>query len=94
VSSGIGRQRRAVTTLAGDPARRCSATFAALADPSRLRLVRLLAERPRYGQELAQELDLLALRLREGEALMLQGTAPPQQRAPFCVTLDRPDDLD
>jgi DNA-binding transcriptional ArsR family regulator len=106
-------QRRAPTTLPGDPAVRCSTIFAALADPSRLRLVQLLSERPRYGQELAQELEmsaptvshhlnlllnvglvtverkahrtyyalqteLLAVRLREGEALMLHGASDRQ----------------
>jgi DNA-binding transcriptional ArsR family regulator len=109
------RQRTAVSGLPADPALRCCATFAAVADPSRLRLVQLLAERPRYGQELAQELEmsaptishhlsllltaglvtierqahrtyyaleteLLAQRLREGEAFMLRGgAADPQQ---------------
>ena len=110
-------QRAALSTSPADPALRCSATFAALADPSRLRLVRLLAERPRYGQELAQELDmsaptvshhlslllsvglvaverkahrtyyalqmdLLALRLGEGESFALRGvTISRQQQA-------------
>jgi DNA-binding transcriptional ArsR family regulator len=39
---------------------RVAAIFAALADPSRLRLVRLLAERPHYGQELATALGMSA----------------------------------
>ncbi len=36
-----------------DPIERWAQVHAALADPSRLRIIRLLAERPRYGQELA-----------------------------------------
>ena len=36
-----------------DPVERWAQVYAALADPSRLRIVRLLVERPRYGQELA-----------------------------------------
>jgi F-type H+-transporting ATPase subunit beta len=39
-----------------DPAQHWARALAALADPVRLRLLRLLAERPRYGQELAHEL--------------------------------------
>lgn len=57
-------RRRGQATLSGtmsaDPAERYSAVFAALADPSRVRLVRLLAERPRYGQELAQAMGMSA----------------------------------
>ncbi len=42
----------------GDPWQRAAGVFALLADPSRLRLVRLLAERPHYGQELAAALGM------------------------------------
>ena len=41
-----------------DPAERWASVYAALADPTRLRIVRLLAERPRYGQELATTLHI------------------------------------
>jgi F-type H+-transporting ATPase subunit beta len=41
-----------------DPAEHWARRFAALADPTRLRLLRLVAERPRYGQELAEELGI------------------------------------
>lgn len=39
-----------------DPAERLARMLAALADPARLRIVRLLAQRPYYGQELASAL--------------------------------------
>lgn len=45
-------------TEGGDPWQRAAGVFALLADPSRLRLVRLLAERPHYGQELAAALGM------------------------------------
>ncbi len=41
-----------------EPASRWAALYGALADPSRLRILRLLVERPRYGQELAAELGM------------------------------------
>lgn len=41
-----------------DPAIRWAALYTALADPSRLLIVRLLVERPRYGQELAEALGM------------------------------------
>jgi ArsR family transcriptional regulator, arsenate/arsenite/antimonite-responsive transcriptional repressor len=41
-----------------DPVDRWAQMYAALADPSRLRIVRLLIERPRYGQELATLLGM------------------------------------
>lgn len=57
-----GRRFRAAsggpTALA--PEDRYATLFGALADPSRLRLVRLLAERPQYGQELAAALGMSA----------------------------------
>jgi DNA-binding transcriptional ArsR family regulator len=45
-------------TEGGDPWQRAASVFALLADPSRLRLVRLLAERSHYGQELAAALGM------------------------------------
>ena len=44
---------RAPALASSDPIERWAQVHAALADPSRLRIIRLLAERPRYGQELA-----------------------------------------
>jgi len=41
-----------------DPVDRWAQAYTALADPSRLRIVRLLMERPRYGQELATLLGI------------------------------------
>jgi biotin operon repressor len=41
-----------------DPATRWARVYTALADPSRLQIVRLLVERPRYGQELAAALGM------------------------------------
>jgi DNA-binding transcriptional ArsR family regulator len=41
-----------------DPVDRWAQAYTALADPSRLRIVRLLIERPRYGQELATLLGI------------------------------------
>lgn len=58
---GLARRRRGGAEGADraiDPAIRWAAVYAALADPSRLRILRLLAERPRYGQELAAELGV------------------------------------
>ena len=55
------RRRRDVTESAdgfADPVARWAALYTALADPSRLRIVRLLVERPRYGQELAAALGM------------------------------------
>ena len=43
---------------AADPVARWAALYTALADPSRLQIVRLLVERPRYGQELAAALGM------------------------------------
>lgn len=42
----------------GDPATRWASLYTALSDPSRLQIVRLLGERPRYGQELAAALGM------------------------------------
>lgn len=53
--------RATVTALSPlEPVDQHAAAFAALGDPSRLRLVHLLAQRPRYGQELASELGMSA----------------------------------
>ena len=41
-----------------DPVDRWAQAYTALGDPSRLRIVRLLLERPRYGQELATLLNI------------------------------------
>lgn len=41
-----------------DPSIRWAALYTALGDPSRLKIVRLLAERPHYGQELATALGM------------------------------------
>jgi DNA-binding transcriptional ArsR family regulator len=41
-----------------DPASRWAALYTALSDPSRLKIVRLLGERPHYGQELAAALGM------------------------------------
>jgi DNA-binding transcriptional ArsR family regulator len=41
-----------------DPATRWATLYAALADPSRLQIMRLLSERPHYGQELAAALGM------------------------------------
>lgn len=41
-----------------DPVDRWAQAYTALGDPSRLRIVRLLLERPRYGQELASLLNM------------------------------------
>ncbi|HET9109389.1 MAG TPA: metalloregulator ArsR/SmtB family transcription factor [Ktedonobacterales bacterium] len=59
----LGARRRGGSLADGserfaDPASRWATLYGALADPSRLRIVRLLAERPRYGQELAAELGM------------------------------------
>lgn len=56
------RLRRAASAglPAAEAADRYAPVFAALGDPSRLRLVHLLAQRPRYGQELAAELGISA----------------------------------
>ncbi|HEX8733124.1 MAG TPA: metalloregulator ArsR/SmtB family transcription factor [Ktedonobacterales bacterium] len=61
---GLTRRRSAALPDSGerfaDPVERWAALYAALGDASRLRIVRLLAERPRYGQELAAELGMSA----------------------------------
>jgi DNA-binding transcriptional ArsR family regulator len=53
-----GRGAVASPRALSNPAERAAQNFALLADPSRLRLVRLLAERPCYGQELAAALAM------------------------------------
>jgi DNA-binding transcriptional ArsR family regulator len=59
-----GQARRRSGALAeggerfADPAMRWATLYTALADPSRLQIVRLLVERPRYGQELAAALSM------------------------------------
>lgn len=63
---GANRRRGAEALVGGaegaerfaDPATRWARVYAALADPSRLQIVRLLVERPRYGQELAATLGM------------------------------------
>ncbi|HZC05115.1 MAG TPA: metalloregulator ArsR/SmtB family transcription factor, partial [Ktedonobacterales bacterium] len=60
---GLSARRRGGSLLDSperfsDPATRWAALYGALADPSRLRIVRLLVERPRYGQELAAALSM------------------------------------
>ena len=63
---GLGRRRGADALVGGaegverfaNPAMRWAKVYAALADPSRLQIVRLLVERPRYGQELAAALGM------------------------------------
>jgi DNA-binding transcriptional ArsR family regulator len=49
---------RPSTLPSPDPIDRWAQVYTALADPSRLRIIRLLIERPRYGQELARLLDM------------------------------------
>lgn len=64
VLDGVTARKRGRATVGNTksaaPEERFAAAFAALADPSRLRLVRLLAERPHYGQELAAVLHMSA----------------------------------
>jgi DNA-binding transcriptional ArsR family regulator len=60
---GQARQRRSGALADGserfaDPATRWATLYMALADPSRLQIVQLLVERPRYGQELAAALGM------------------------------------
>ena len=52
-----GRMRPPALASA-DPIERWAQMFGALSDPTRLRIVRLLVERPRYGQELAALMGL------------------------------------
>jgi DNA-binding transcriptional ArsR family regulator len=47
-----------VPAVVADPAESWASFFAALADPTRLRLLHLLAQRPYYGQELAPMLGV------------------------------------
>lgn len=64
----IGAERVLATETAAEPAppgaaepvERWAGFFAVLADPTRLRLLRLLARRPQYGQELALALGISA----------------------------------
>lgn len=63
VLAPAGRSRRsgrlrAPALSSSDPIERWAQVHAALADPSRLRIIRLLAERPRYGQELATLMNM------------------------------------
>ncbi len=60
---GLARRRRGAVSAGSaergaDPATHWATVYAALADPSRLQIVRLLAERSRYGQELAAALGI------------------------------------
>ena len=60
---GVSTRRRGVAPTEGaarfaDPAERWAALYTALGDPSRLKIVRALVERPRYGQELAVDLGM------------------------------------
>lgn len=60
---GLSTRRRGGAPAEGagrfaDPAERWAALYTALGDPSRLKIVRALVERPRYGQELAVELGM------------------------------------
>lgn len=60
-SSGRGRRSgrlRLPALPSPDPVDRWAQVYTALADPSRLRIARLLLERPRYGQELATLLHM------------------------------------
>ncbi|GEM_PF-5367803 len=51
-------RRQSTLGRISDPLERWATVYAALGDPSRLRIVRLLAERPHYGQELAAKLRM------------------------------------
>ena len=53
-----GARKSPLGARSADPAERWASLYAALGDPTRLRIVRLLAERPRYGQELATTLHI------------------------------------
>jgi DNA-binding transcriptional ArsR family regulator len=60
---GLAPRRRGAGLAEGaerfaDPATRWATLYTALADPSRLQIVRLLSERPHYGQELAAALGM------------------------------------
>lgn len=73
---------RAAPTEGGAAAERAASLFAVLADPSRLRLVRLLAERPRYGQELAAALGTSGATVsHHAEQLLKAGLVAIERRA-------------
>ncbi len=57
-ATGRGARKLFSGRRSADPAERWASVYAALADPTRVRIVRLLAERPRYGQELAAALHI------------------------------------
>jgi DNA-binding transcriptional ArsR family regulator len=54
----VGRPPADASVSRSDPAERWATLFAALSEPTRLRIVRLLAGGPRYGQELATILGI------------------------------------
>jgi DNA-binding transcriptional ArsR family regulator len=56
-AASSGRPASAAATPV-EPATRWAHVFDVLADPTRLRMIHLLAERPRFGQELAAQLNL------------------------------------
>ncbi len=65
-----------------DPLERVAATFGALADPSRLRMVRLLSAEPRYGQELAEALGMSAATVSHHITVLLKtGLAKVERRS-------------
>lgn len=70
----LGRRSRSGADALGVPApeERYATLFAALADPSRLRLVRLLAARPHYGQELAAALGMSAATVSHHIAMLMK----------------------
>lgn len=70
----LSRSGRPVSTgrSAADAAERHAAAFAVLGDASRLRLVHLLAQRPRYGQELAEELGVSAATISHHVSILMK----------------------
>ncbi len=77
-----GKRETAQLLDKGDPLERTAATFALLADPSRLRLITLLARRPHYGQELAVALGMSGATISHHTDLLLNaGVLTVERRA-------------
>lgn len=75
-------RRQAAPAERGDGIEHAADFFAVLADPSRLRLMRLLAERPRYGTELAAALGMSGATVsHHADQLMRAGLVAVERRA-------------
>jgi DNA-binding transcriptional ArsR family regulator len=82
VASGRGARKTLVGRRSSDPAERWASVYAALGDPTRVRIVRLLAERPRYGQELAAALHISSATISHHmDALARAGVLALERRA-------------